>query len=494
MNIKFINKLKIKFEIKYLLLFIIVVFSAYFCYLSIKRVYSLNSYYYDLGIMDQVVYNSSRGRILEMTNQTFNKNMSRLAIHFDPILVIFAPLYRVFPHFSILLFFQSLIIGLGALAVFLLGKRIIKNEKISFLFSLLYLLHFQNQRAILFDFHSVVLSTSFFLFAAYFYEIKKYFWFFFFIFLSLLTKEHVGLIVFFFGLYILLLRRNLKIGFFTVFIGSLFFIVANNWLIPYFRQESHFALKYFSDFGYSQKEIFFSLIKKPNLIIEKIISPKNFDYHQRLLFGNLYSLFSPLVYLVALPEYLINLLSKNSNMRSYYFHYQSIIIAFSFYSLIKGFKNFYDLIKNKIIRTIIFLIFLLGNFYLYHHHSPLPYLTKEPVNYQVNKDRLSTVLKWANKLKDENIKLATTPKLAPFFTHRIFYLNFLYDSSLHSQGYSDEEIFIAKKGSYRQVNYVIIYKREIKTKAAKKIYRQLLEDKNYQLIFNQDEIEVFKKT
>ncbi len=489
MIIEFIKRIKIK----HLLLFVIVVFSVYFSYLSIKRVYSFNSYYYDLGIMDQVVYNTSRGRILEMTNQTFNRNMNRLAIHFDPILILFAPFYRIFPHFSVLLIFQSFIIGLGALAVFLLGKKIIKNERISFLFSLLYLLNFQNQRAILFDFHSVVLSTSFFLFAAYFYEIKKYFLFFFFIILSLLTKEHVGLIVFFFGLYILIIKRDLKISILTSFIGSLFFLLTNNWLIPYFRQESHFALKYFSDLGGNQNEIFLSLIKNPQLIIEKIISPQNYDYHRRLIYGNLYSIFSPLVYLIALPEFLINLLSKNVNMRSYYFHYQSIIIPFSFYSLIKGFKNFHDLIKNKIIRVSVFLIFLFGNIYLFYHYSPLPYFTKESVGYRVNKSQLSTVLYWANKLNNEKIKSATTPKLAPFFTQRIFYLNFLYDSSLHSQGYSDDEIFVTKKGSYRQADYVIIYKREISTKAAKKIYQQLLDDKNYQLIFNQDEIEVFKK-
>ncbi len=482
-----------KLKLIYLLLFIIVVFCVYFSYLSIKRVYSLNSYYYDLGIMDQVVYNTSRGRILDMTNQTFNKNMNRLAIHFDPILIIFAPFYRIFPHFSLLLIFQSFIVGLGALAVFLLGTKIIKNELISFLFSLLYLLNFQNQRAVLFDFHSVVLSTSFFLFAAYFYEIKHYFWFFLFIFLSLLTKEHVGLIVVFFGLYIFIFRKNLKIGLLTSLLGGLFFVITNNWLIPYFRQDTHFALKYFSDFGSSGKEIFISLIKRPELIIEKIISPKNYGYHQRLIYGNLYSLFSPFIYLIALPEYLINLLSKNDNMRSYYFHYQSIIVAFSFYSLIKGLKNFHDLIRNKIVKVFIFLIFLFGNIYLFYHYSPLPFFTKEPVNYQINNDQLFDVLDWSNKFKDEKIKLATTPKLAPFFTQRIFYLNFLYDSSLHSQGYSDEEIFAAKKGSYRLADYVIIYKREIDTKAAKKIYQQLIDDKNYQLIFNQNEIEVFKK-
>lgn len=476
-----------------ILLISVLVFILYFSYLSVIRVNSFNSHYYDLGIMNQVVYNTSRGRVLEMTNPTFNQNLSRLAIHFDPILVLFAPLYLIFSHFSLLLIFQGVIVAMGAIAVYKLSHLIIKKKLLSLFFSLIYLLNFQIERAVLFDFHPVVLVTGILLWAAYFYEKKNYFWFYFFIFLSLLTKEHLGLIVFFWGSYLFIFKRDFKNGVLISLLGMIFFIAINNFIIPYFRGEVHFAFRYYSNFGDSSQKIFFNLLKNPFLILEKIIAGENWAYHQRLITGNFYSLFSFLTLLIALPEYLINLLSANSNMRSYYFHYQSVIIAFSFYSLILGYKKFNEVFRSQVVRRLALIIFISGNIYLYHFYSPLPFFTKEPVKYKINKDKLKTVLFWQRKLNDEKIKISTTPKIAPFFTQRIYYYNFLYDPSYHSLGYSDEQIFAKKSEVYKLADYVIIDKDEVKTTAAVRLYNNFLKDKHYQLVYNKSNILVYKK-
>lgn len=476
-----------------ILVFSIVFFVIYFFYLSLIRVYSLNSYYYDLGIFDQVVYNTSRGRILEMTNQSFNKNLNRLAIHFDPILIFFSLPYWFFPHFSLLLFFQILIIASGAVAIYKLSQLIIKNNFISLFFAAVYLLNFQIQRAILFDFHPVVLSTSFLLWAAYFYEKRRFFYFYLMIFLSLFTKEHLGLVILFWGIYLFIIKKDFKNSLLMGFLGFLFFILTNQFIIPYFRGESHFAVKYYSHFGGSVKDVFLSLMRNPLLIIGKMISLKNWDYHRRLLLGNFYSFFSFPAYLISFPEYLINLLSSNQNMRSFYFHYQSVIVAFSFYSLILGYKKFSQLFANQIIRQGAMIIFIVGNLFLYHNYSPLPLFTRESVKYSVDKNKIKSVLFWQKKLADEKIKVATTPKLAPFFTQRIYYYNFLYDPTFHSLGYTDEEIFIKKKDVYKLVDYVVIFKDEIKTKPAKDIFKNFLKDKNYHLLYNKNSILVFKR-
>ena len=488
-----INNCCLKNRYQAILLWIIVGFIIYFSFLSITRVYSFNSYYYDLGIFDQVVYNTSRGRILEMTNQAFNKNLNRLAIHFDPILIFFAIPYWFFPHFSILLFFQVLIVATGAMAIYKLSQLMIKNNFISFFFAVIYLLNFQIQRAILFDFHPVVLSTSFLLWAAYFYEKRRFFCFYLMIFLSLLTKEHVGLVILFWGVYLFLIKKDFKNSLLAGFLGLLFFILANQFIIPYFRGEAHFAIRYYSDLGGSMKEVFLNLIKNPLLIFEKLISQENFEYHRRLLFGNFFSLFSFPTFLISLPEYLINLLSKNSNMRGYYFHYQSIIVAFSFYSLILGYKKFSQLFKSPLIHQGAMIIFIVGNLFLYHHYSPLPFFSREPVKYSVDKNKIKSVLLWQKKLADEKIKMATTPKLAPFFTQRISYYNFLYDPTFHSLGYTDEEIFSKKKDVYKLADYIVIFKEEINTKPARQIFKNFQEDKNYQLLYNKNSILVFKK-
>lgn len=476
--------LKNKYQI---VLFIFIgLFVVYFSYLSIARYRSLNSHYFDLGIMNQVVYNTSRGRILEMTDQTLKRNVNRLAVHFDPILVLLAPFYWVYPSSDVLLVAQTIIVGLGAWAVYLIAKKILRGDLIPFIFSLSYLFYFPVQRVVLFDFHAVAASTTFLLFALYFNLLKHYRGYFFFIFLSLLTKEHVGLTVFLLGVYLFFIKKEKKIGLITAVAGVIFFIATVYFIIPYFRGEGHFARSYFVD------------IKKRKA---SIINEGAY-YIGQLLLPNFYSLFSPLTLLISSPECLINILSINSNMRAIFFHYNSIIVAFIFYSLIEGFKNFNRLIKNKNWQLIFFIAFLFLNLRSIYLYNPLPFFfLKQPVRYEkINKITEKSIKLWQERLKDERIKVSTTPRLAPFFTNRRYYHNFLFDPAYPTMGLTDDDI-IKTINDYKGVDYVIIYQEEIgdiaKGGLTVKFYQKLRNDPEYQMIFsdnlNEKRIEVYKK-
>lgn len=463
----------------------IIIFVTFFSYLSIKRYRTLNSYYYDLGIMNQVVYNTSRGRILEMTNQDLKKNISRFAIHFDPILAAFAPFYWIYPGPEVLLIGQAIILGLGAWAVFLIAEKVLKKNLISVIFSFCYLFYFAVQRTVLFDFHAVTLSTTFFLFALYFDLAKKKVFYFLFIVLSLLTKEHVGLIVFMLGLYQMIFRKEKKTGFITLLLGLVFFVSTVYFIIPSFRGGEHFASGYFENIGLRLKSI----------IVDGI------NYTKLLLLPNIYSLFSPHTLLIALPEWAINVLSSNNNMISYYFHYHSVIVAFLFYSLILGYRNFDRLVKNKTVKTAVFILFLLLNFWSIYQYNPVPSVVKRPVNYQeLDPTTKKSIEEWREKLKDENISLSTTPKLAPFFTNRIYYHNFLYDSAYSEMGLVDDDI-METVDDYRTADYVIVYRLEIgdigNETLPVKFYGKLREDKDFEMIYSDDRdeksLEVYKK-
>jgi len=489
--------------IKFTLWLAILVFIISFSYLGIRRYQTLNSHYYDLGIMNQVVYNTSRGRFLEMTNQQLKRNASRLAIHFDPILAFFAPFYKIKADPSILLIGQTIIIGLGALAVFLLVKKIIKNNWLGFLFSLSYLFYFPIQRVVLFDFHAVALATSFFLWAIYFFEVKKYWPFFILVVLSLLTKEHVGLVVFFWGLYIIIFRKNLKIGLSLIVLGLGFFIASVYFIIPYFRQSSHFALGYFEDFGDSPSSIIFNIFRHPMVTARHLFDQESWQYVSRLILPTFYCLFSPLTLLIALPEWGINLLSINDNMRAIYFHYNSLIVPFIFYAFILGYKNFDQLIKNRLIKIFVLIIFLYLTFRSIRLYNPVPKkFVKKPVIYkEIDPIKKSSIDQWVTKLTDDKISVSTTPQLAPFFSSRQYYYNFLYDPAYSSMGYTDEDIIRGKMDVYRMADYVIINRSEIGDVNSGilpvKFYQKLTSDKDYQMIFsdNRDEksIEVYKK-
>lgn len=469
-----------KYGFEIILGLLITIYIVFFSYLSIKRYRTLNSHYYDLGIMNQVVYNTSQGRFLEMTDQDSRKNINRIAIHFDPILAMFAPLYKIYSGPETLLISQTIILGLGALAVFLIANKVLKKKGISLIFVLSYLFYFPVQRANIFDFHAVTLATTFLLFAFYFLLVKKNFWLIFFILLSLLCKEHVGLLIIIFGIYIFFVRKERKLGILIFSLGLIFFISTVYFLIPYFRQGEHFALRYFQG---SKIKILFS--------------QETIKYGLRLIIPMFYGLFSPFTLMMALPELAINIFSLSGNMRAIYFHYNALIVSVFIFSSILGY-HFIDVkIKNKIIKSLILIIFIFLNIFWIYSYDPLPWkIVKQPVTYNIVD--LSTILKWQDALKDDKIKVATTPVLAPFFTERQYYYNFLFDSAYTVQGFTDEDIMTSKINNYKLADYVIINLDEIGNKNAGtlpvKFYQNFRQDKNYKMIFsNNKNIEVYKK-
>ncbi len=470
-----ISNFKFQIILWLFILFFIVIFS----YLSIKRYKTLNSYYYDLGIMNQVVYNTSQGRFLEMSNPNLKKNVSRLAIHFDPILAFFAPFYKIYPGPEVLLVGQAVILGLGAWVVYLLAMKKLKKKFPALVFALAYLFYFPVQRAVLFDFHGVTLATTFLLAAIYFQEIKKSFWFFVFIFLSLLTKEHIGLVVFIYGIYLFVIRKEKKIGLTLGLLGLVFFAATVYFIIPYFRGGAHFASGYFVDVG---------------LRLKSIISD-GFFYVRSLIFPNFYSLFSPLTLLISLPEWAINILSINDNQRSVFFHYNSVIVPFIFYSLILGYRNFDSFVKNKNVKNLVFVLFIIFTLRSIYLYNPVPYFVKSPVGYRkLDAITQKSLADWKERLKDDTVKVSTTPKLAPFFTSRKYFYNFLYDSAFASMGITEDDVIRQEIDKYRLADYVIINRQEVEKGLAKKFYNKLKSDEDYQMIFfDAKDIEIYKK-
>ncbi len=472
------DNMKIKNLSEIILGIIIVGYVIFFSYLSIHRMYALNSHYYDLGIMNQVVYNTSRGHFLEITSQEFRQNISRLTIHFDPILAVFAPLYWLYSGPEILLIVQTLVLASGALAIFLISKKILKNRWMGLVFATSYLMFFAVERANLFDFHAVTLTTGFLLWMIYFSLQKKWIPTFIFIFLALLTKEHVGLIIFLFGGYLFFIRRDKKIGLITGVLGLVSFVLTTFVIIPYFRGQEHFALKYYS-----------------NLTNISFLETK--DYLIRLLLPHLpYMVFSPLEFFISLPEVMINTLSSNDNMRGYYFHYSSLIVPFIFFSAICGAAKIQK-IKFRYIILFIFIILSLNSIYNY---NPLPLkFFKEPYYYlKLNDDKINIIKEWQKVFFDDEIKIAATPKLAPFFSSRHYYYNFLFDPSYENVKVSKEEL-LSRISKYDQADYVIINREEIgdlnKPNLQVTFYKHLVLNKQFKKIFSDNKlgIEVYKK-
>ena len=92
---------------------------------------------YDLGIFDQATWLLSR---FEVPFVTLN-GMNSLRDHFQPVSLLFAPLYWIFPGASTLLVVQAFLVASGAVVVFLFARRRLENEWFAFAFSAAWLLN-----------------------------------------------------------------------------------------------------------------------------------------------------------------------------------------------------------------------------------------------------------------------------------------------------------------------------------------------------------------
>ncbi|HSW87689.1 MAG TPA: DUF2079 domain-containing protein [Candidatus Saccharimonadales bacterium] len=304
---------------------------------------------FDLGNMDQTVWNTLHGRIFQTTDANGTTIVSRLAFHADFILILLAPFYVIWQNPKMLLIIQTVVLAAGAIFVYLLGKSILKNKNLALLFASGYLLNPSIAFTNLYDFHPVTLATTFLLGAFYFLKKSKYVLFTIFLILAGLTKEEIWVITALFGLYSILLAKSnslknnlLKIFGLVIFIislGTAYFLVMH--AIPNAKGGAHFALTYYADFGSSPSQILKTIFFNPQKTIMTILQPGQLLYLFEIFapLGFL-SFFSPLLLLFTGPDLAVDLLSNSPQFHQIYYQYSASITPFIFISAIYGFKAF----------------------------------------------------------------------------------------------------------------------------------------------------------
>jgi uncharacterized membrane protein len=491
-----------KYKIEISLGLLILIYIVYFSFFTILRYKTLYASYFDLGIMHQTVFNTYRAitthdwsRILELTNPFGYDQIKRMAIHNDLLLAVISPLYILYSGPETLLILQTIILALGAIAVFLLSKHIFSGIKskisqyLPLLFAFAYLMYGPMQRANIFDFHAVTFSTTLLLFMFYFWLMKRYTLCFVFFVLSLLSKEQVALITLFFGLYTIWngysskKNRNTAYSFLIIFISLSWFLISFYFIIPYFRGNRHFALSYYGDFGDSPTSIFFGFFKNPSSVYKYIFHIDTFRYFLFLLGPLAFtSLLSLPQLLIAFPEFAINLFSNNWNMRNIIYHYTSVIQPFIFISAMYGVKQLFVFMKKKKMNHrwgVGIMVVLIGTTLLFAFtKGPLP-LSREkevyPLLYPSKEMRDAQI--WKDALKDESLKISSTGNLAPFFTSRRYFYTF--------------------SPYYYMADYLVLDVKEIyngwERERLVPVYKKLIKDTKYQRIYKNEKFEVYKK-
>ena len=354
-------------DVRALLAIGVAAYAAGFAALSMLRHEAFITGRFDLGNMVQAVWSTAHGDPLRMTG-LHGDQISRLGAHVDPILVLFAPLWWLWPSPNMLLVAQAIAIALGALPVYWLARKHLASARAGLGFALAYLLYPATGWLTLNEFHPVALATPLLLLAFWFLDEDRLLPFAVCAIFAAVCKEEIALVVAGFGIWYALARRRRLAGAAITAIGGLWAAIAIAVVIPHYNAgaESDFYGRY-SEVGGSAGGILKTALTDPLRIAEAAFSSRDLRFLLQLVAPlAALCLLAPLVLVALLPELAINLLSATTTQTSIHFHYTAGMIPPLVIAAIFGAKR---LLRWPVpVAAIVVVAALGGNYWL----GPIP--------------------------------------------------------------------------------------------------------------------------
>jgi len=180
----------------FLAVLMVLIYASLFSYVTILRYYSFRTTGWDLGIAMQILWNTMHGRPFYYTYELSTVPSGNfLALHFAPIFIFLVPLYALAPRAETLLILQSLVLGLGAIPLYLLAKRVLGSRVAALLIATTYLLYPPLHGVNWFDFHVEAFIPFLIISLYYFIETRKIPLIYLFTILSLMTITFTPVII-----------------------------------------------------------------------------------------------------------------------------------------------------------------------------------------------------------------------------------------------------------------------------------------------------------
>ena len=326
---------------------LVLTYIGLFSWLSVTRHQAFGTDAYDMGNVNQAMWNTVHGRPLYFTNwrgvELSLATDSRLAMHVEPIYFLIAPIYWLWQQPETLLILQTVILALGAWPVFWLARERLGNNLNGIAFATVYLLFPGLEAANLWEFHAVALAAPFLLFAFYFGQAHRWGLLWLFAILAMATKEEVPLTVILMGLYFAfwgmtqsgprptpndekstgrcasVLRRfrqrQVVHGLALALAAMVWFALAVFFVIPHFEGARSPYLSYYGGLVDRPAGLAKAPIAYLQALVTTLLSSRNIKYLIDLYTPvGFLSLLSPLTLAFSFPDLAINLLSDHEPM------------------------------------------------------------------------------------------------------------------------------------------------------------------------------------
>lgn len=354
MDYKFILLLGNRYTIPILLSLL---FDLIFSFHTINRHLNFDSHAFDLGIYTQAIYLYSQGQLAYSSL----KHMIILADHFGAILILLAPIYKLFPSAITLLIVQALFVNLASIPIYLIAYNKSKSAVLSLLITLGFLTSVGITSAVKFDFHLATISVlplSLILYSWYF---KKWRLYFISLVFSVLFKEDVPLFILGFGIFELL-QRQIKVGSLTVISSLVSFYFIKLKLMEFLWPGSGSSYIGSSILPLdSPIDLLSLLLVKPKIFLDQIFNSqmKTATIDALLRQFAYLPVLSSLSWLAVFPHLYLRFTSNYWQTWTTIYHHNAPLIPFLAVSMILAMEKF-KISKYPIILLLVFSIFTSG--------------------------------------------------------------------------------------------------------------------------------------
>ena len=289
---------------------------------------------FDLAIHDQIIWNILHGRIF---NSILGIDFLGNHAHFISFLV--APVYWFAPHPLFLLLLQTVFLAAGVFPLYALA-RLYLGYPMSLVICIIYLLYPGLGYTNLFEFHPTCFATFFLLCTAYYFYKENFALFNVFMVLSLLCQENIPLIFVMWGIYSLILKRDLKWVLWPTCSGLVYFLFCVYVILPNFNKDTFNFFSIYGPLGSSLGDVLKNCLLHPIQVLGILSQPVKINYLVQLFVSvSFISLFSPLALVPVFLIFLQHLLSFRLHEIDLHYHYTAELIPFIFVAFVFGIKK-----------------------------------------------------------------------------------------------------------------------------------------------------------
>ena len=207
-------------------------YSAYMAFFTIRHHQQIQTSAFDLGIFDNLMYNTIKGRFFESPVMFGPGHHNSLSTHAEYAMVLFAPIYALVPRAETLLVIQAVLLGSAVIPLYLFARTLLSAWP-SVILSIAYVLFAPLHGPQFYDFHWLTVNVFFFFWLFYGIAARKDWLCVLMTLLLFSLREDLSVGLAILGTFLIVTGLRVRMGFTLALTSSVWFVINKFVIMPW---------------------------------------------------------------------------------------------------------------------------------------------------------------------------------------------------------------------------------------------------------------------